>query len=69
MTVVEDGEVLAVASQVVRKPRAGQSVGQRVGGEARRPLLAVRDDRGARGLHPLDRVLAGGLLLTLQLLA
>ena len=58
VTVVEDGEILAVTGEVRRQAGTGQGVGQRVRGEARRPLLTIGHDRGAGRLHPLDRVAA-----------
>jgi hypothetical protein len=67
MAVVEDGEELAVAGQVVGQAGARQRVGDRIGGEARLALLAVGDDRLAGLLEALDRVLGGRVLLGLQL--
>ena len=63
MAVVEDGEELAVAGEVVGQAGARERVGDRVGGEARLALLAVGDDRLAGRLQALDRVLGGRVLL------
>jgi hypothetical protein len=66
VAVVEDREELAVAGEVVRQAGAREGVGERVRREARLALLAVRDDRLAGGLEPLDRVLRRGVLLGLE---
>ena len=66
VAVGEDGEELATTGEVVGQARAGQGVRQRIGGEARPTLLAVGDDRRARGLQVLDGVLDGRVLLLLQ---
>ena len=68
MAVVEDGEELAVAGEVVGQAGAREGVGDRVGGEARLALLAVGDDRLAGRLEALDRVLRGRVLLLPELL-
>ena len=67
MAVIEDREELPVAGEVVRQAGTGQRVGDRVRREARLALLAVGDDRLARGLEPADRVLGRGILLGLEL--
>ena len=67
VAVVEDGEELPVAGEVVGQAGARERVGDRVGGEARLALLAVGDDRLARRLQALDRVVGGGVLLGLEL--
>ena len=67
MAVGEDGEILAVAGEMIGEAGARQGVGERIGGEARPALLAVGDDRRPGRLHPPDRVDGGFLLLGLEL--
>ena len=68
VTVGEDGEVLpAGPGQMIGQPGACQRVGDRVGGEARPPLLAVGDDRLAGRLQVLDRIRDRLVLLGFQL--
>ena len=50
MAVIEDREELPVPGQVLGQAGAGERVRDRVRREARLPLLAVGDDRLARGL-------------------
>ena len=66
VTVVEDGEELSVAGEVVGEAGAGQRVGDRVGGEARLALLPVGDTGLAGLLEAPDRVLGRLVLLGLQ---
>ena len=63
----EEREILPARHQFLVHARAGERVGERIGREAGLMLLAVRDDRGARGLHPDDRVAAGLVLFPHQL--
>ena len=66
VAVVEDGEELPVTREVVGQAGARQRVGDRVGGKARLPLLAIGHDRLARVLQAMDRVLGCLVLLSLQ---
>ncbi|HEX4625858.1 MAG TPA: hypothetical protein VH231_15525 [Solirubrobacteraceae bacterium] len=66
VAVVEDGEELAVAGQVVGQAGAGQRVGDRIGGKARLALFPVGHHRLTRGLQPLDRIFGRLVLLGLQ---
>ena len=66
VAVVEDGEELAVAGEVVGEAGARERVGDRVGGEARLALLAVGDVGLAGLLEPPDRVLGRLVLLGLE---
>jgi hypothetical protein len=66
--VVEDGEELAVAGEVLGEAGPRERVGDRVCREARLALLAVGDDRLAGRLEALDRVLGGLVLQRLELL-
>ena len=66
VTVVEDREELAVAGEMVGQAGARERVGDRVGGEARLPLLTIGDVRLPGLLQPPDRVLRRLVLLDLQ---
>lgn len=51
VAVVENGEVLAVGGEVGCETRAGEGVGDGIGGEGRGALFAVGDERLAGRRH------------------
>src|SRR5262245_2416012 len=67
MAIGKDREVLPSWSQVLGQSSAGEGVGNRICGEARDSLLAVRDNRRPGRFEALDRIGNRCVLLGFQL--
>jgi hypothetical protein len=67
MTIIEDGEVLAICGKTIGKAGAAEGVCERVGGEGRSTLLAIGDDGVTSSFEILQGVNDGCLLSSMEL--